>query len=557
MNFRLFGFQFGRDETDVELNSPITPDKNESSVDIMSTAPGFISPTSTAIDLSGQVQTENEFITRYREIALQPEVDGCVEEIASEAIIYPDDADSPVTLNLEKLEVDDSFKELIIEEFDRVQRLLNFRQKGHDIFKRWYVDGRVNYHALIDFNNVKEGIQSVRYIDPRKIKKIREMLMDKDPSTGNMVIVDVKEYYIFNENGLKSDKYNNVMNVNSAIQAQQNNVVLTTDSVIYCDSGLMEPNLGIVISHLHKALRPASNLAMMEDAMIIYRLARAPERRVFYIDTGNLPKAKAEQYVDEIAKKHKNKVVYDQATGAIKNDKRYMAMTEDYWLPRREGTRGTEIDTLQGGEQVGETGESEYFKDKLYKSLNVPASRFSDQPSIFSSGTEITRDELRFSRFIDRLRAKFNDLWLELLGRQLILKGYITLEEWEDLKGDLQFDYAQDTFFAEALKSQLLLQRMSILEQVDPFVGRYFSREFVFTKVLNMTEEEWKEELTKIAAELPEIQQLEQTRFVAMNPEIMMQQKTQTESVTDESALNSLIESELQVNETITKFLDR
>jgi len=408
MAFKLFGFTFGGDTERGAIVSPIAPDKTSTTIDIES-MPGMSNQYINGIDLDATSQTEIDLINQYRGLMYVPEVEQAVEEIANEAIIYPEDG-KIVDLTLEDSNLPPVVKKEIEESFEKIYSILNFANRGHEIFKRFYVDGRLCYHALLDETAPQEGIASIRYIDPRKLKKIREILRNTDQN-GNVVITGIREYYIYNEitPGVDSG-----MNSARSAAATKLNIqtTFTRESIVYVTSGKQDPNNNITVSYLHAAIRPANNLRMMEDAMLIYRLARAPERRIFYVDTGNLPKGKAEQYVDEMAKKHRSKIIYDISTGEIKQDKKYMAMSEDFWIPRRNGSSGTQIDTLPGGEQIGETGEPDYFKDKLYTALKVPASRFSKEPSLFGAGTEVTRDEIRFMKFIDQLRLRFNNLFL-------------------------------------------------------------------------------------------------------------------------------------------------
>lgn len=490
--FTLFGVHFGREDEEREVASPVNPEVSDGAVSIVQ-APGFISPQINAMQLDASARTEADYISKYREIAVVPEVSQCIEEIVSEAIVIDREKDT-ITLNLDELDdIPDSVKKKMEAAFDVIYKMLRFNRNGHDIFKRWYIDGRLNYFTLIDEKNPKEGIKGVRYIDPRKIKKIRELEQTVDQKTGAIVVVGTKEYFLFNERGL-TQNLNSQQGLSSSPNPVTKDIPITKDSIIHCNSGLLDSNTNAILSYLHEALRPANNLRMMEDAMVIYRLARAPERRAFYIDTGNLPNMKAQQYVQEIANKFKNKIVYDINTGEIKNDRKFLAMTEDYWIPRKEGSRGTQIETLPGGEQVGETGESEWFRDKLYTAMKVPKSRFSDQPSMFSGGTQITRDELRFNRFINQLRSKFSTLFEELLGKQLVLTGVMSIEEWDDIKDGVRFDFAADNYFAEALDSEVMNNRANLLTMLDPFVGKYISYEYVYKNILRMSEEEMKSE---------------------------------------------------------------
>lgn len=489
----LFGIQFTRNKKDENIQS-IVPPTTESTVDV-SSLDGFTNPIAHVLDTdaAGNIQSENELINKYRDTAMIPEVDFAVDEIASEAIIASEDSKS-VEIDLDGVELSEAVKEAIKESYEEVYNLLSFNLKGSDIFRRWYVDGRINYAVLVDTDNLKEGIQEVRFIDPKKIKKVREIRKkSNDPNFINTLYNrDIKEYFMFNSAGI--DNTLNGVDISKGIE-------LAPDGVVYVSSGLLDYKTNIPLSYLHKALRPANNLRMLEDAVVIYRLTRAPERRIFYVDVGNLPKSRAEQYMKQIAAKHKSKIVYDVNTGEITNDRKHLAMTEDFWIPRRDGSRGTEIDTLAGGENLGQIEDVEYFKKKLYKSLNVPVSRMESEGEMFSKGTEITRDELRFARFISKLRTRFSLLFDELLERQLVLKGILSIEEWEDLRGNIRYVFQEDNYFAEALESEIMQNRIDALSRVDQYIGRFFSEEWVQKRILKMSDEEIEETMKQIKEE--------------------------------------------------------
>lgn len=486
MAFKIFGFTFGSAKPNYD--SPIAPDKMNTTIDITSTIGGYISPTSTVMDLDNIARTENELIQKYREIVFVPEVDRAVDEIASEAII--NDKEKPsIALNLDNVKgVSQTIKNKMIDEFINIYNLLSFNTKGHDIFRRWYIDGRINYQTLIDNNNPSAGIQELRYIDPRKIKRVRELIKKNDDRTNTEIIVGVKEYFLYSDTG-----------VDKNISAQRT-IILSAESVAHCNSGLYDPTSNIVIGHLHKAIRPANNLRMMEDSMIIYRLTRAPEKRVFYIDTNGLSKVKGDQYVQEIADKHRNKVIYDVKTGEIRNDRRYMAMSEDYWIPRSEGSSSA-IETLEGGQAVGETGEAEYFKKELYEALSVPFARMTEEQTMFTSGTDVTRDELRFARYINRLRIRFSGLFEELLQRQLVLKGILTVEEFEEIRSSIYYDFLEDNYFSEAAEFSILSQKLNMLALAQPFVGTFMSKQKVFKDILGLTDEQMEAEIAQMNKE--------------------------------------------------------
>ena len=463
-----FGFEIKRKEK--ELGAVTPPATDDGTYDI--SGGGFYS---TILDTDGRSRTEDDLIRRYRDIAIQPECDSAIEDIVSEAIAS-DERDMCVSIALDNLQVSTSIKKRIKEEFERILQLLDFNNKAHDIFRRWYVDGRIFYHKVIDSQNPRKGIQQLRYIDPRKIKKVREV------QTGKRGQVDVvkkfKEFYIYNQHG------HQVNNTSTGVK-------LTFDSISYCPSGLIDMHKGTVLSYLNKAIKPVNQLRMIEDSVVIYRISRAPERRIFYIDVGNLPKIKAEQYLKDVMNRYRNKLVYDASTGEIRDDRNHMSMLEDFWLPRREGGRGTEITTLPGGANLGEIDDITYFQRKLYRSLNVPISRLEAEQN-FSLGrsTEITRDELKFTKFVGKLRKKFSVIFNDLLRTQLILTGVIAEEEWKSMSEHIQFDFLQDNNFTELKNAELLKERLEMLSQVENYVGTYFSKEWVKKNVLHLTDDE-------------------------------------------------------------------
>jgi hypothetical protein len=426
------------------------------------------------IDINGDNAKDNaEMIMKYRGVATHPEVDAAIEDIINESVSGSEN-ESPVLINLDGVETSDKIKKLIIEEFDGIQGMLNFNELGHDIFRSWYVDGRLIHHLVVNEGNMKAGIQEIRPIDATKIRKVKEVKYKKDNKTGAKVVDKTDEFYVFQEKN-----------------QTQSAVKLTPDSVSYVTSGLTDPTKKRVISYLHKAIKPINQLRMMEDSLVIYRLARAPERRIFYIDVGNLPANKAEQHMKEIQTRYRNKLVYDASTGNLKDDRKHMSMLEDFWLPRREGGRGTEISTLPGGDNLGQIDDIVYFQKRLYRALNVPINRL-EQESQFSLGrsTEISRDEVKFQKFIDRLRKRFSTLFTQILKKQLILKGIITLEDWNSWKNDIQIDFIRDNHFTELKDSELLRERLSTLDQLSQYVGEYFSREWVMKNVMMMSDED-------------------------------------------------------------------
>ena len=429
--------------------------------------------------MEGTAKNEQELIRRYREIALHPECDMAIEDIVNEAIVANELKDA-VKLNLENVEYSKEIRHKIEKEFVEVLRLMNFNTRGHDIFRRWYVDGRVYYHKIIDRESPVKGITELRYIDPRKIKKIREIRKKRpDGATpyGLTVVDEFEEYFIYNEKG--------VSNTTSG------GIKIAPDAIAFCPSGIVDQNKNLVLSYLHKAIKPVNQLRMIEDASVIYRIARAPERRIFKIDVGNLPKVKAEQYLRDVMARYRNKLVYDATTGEIRDDRNYMSMLEDFWLPSREGGRGTQIDTLPGGANLGEIADIEYFRAKLYRSLNVPVSRL-ESSSGFNLGrsTEITRDELKFTKFVQRLRKKFTEIFNDILRTQLVLKGVIAEEEWFKLRDKIQYSFLQDGHFAELKESEMLMERLRLADSMRDYVGKYYSVEFIRKNVLRQTDKE-------------------------------------------------------------------
>ena len=448
-----------------------------------------------SVDFDGQIRNEYELITRYREMILQPECDSAVDDVVNETICGNFD-DVPVQVELSNLKVSEKIKKLIREEFDEILRLLDFENRSYEIFRRWYVDGRLFYHKVIDPKQPRKGLVELRYIDPRKIRKVIEydkkspdQLRTQDLNT--QLTQTSASYFLYNPKGLR----------NSTNQGLK----IAPDSVCYCHSGIQDLNKNMTLSHLHKAIKAVNQLRMIEDSLVIYRLSRAPERRIFYIDVGNLPKNKAEQYLREVMGRYRNKLVYDANTGEIKDDKKFMSMLEDFWLPRREGGRGTEISTLPGGQNLGELEDVKYFQKKLYKSLNIPNSRLETETTFnIGRAAEITRDEVKFQKFVARLRKRFSELFVDLLKTQLVLKGIISIEEWEEYKEHIQFDYIADNYFSELKDIEIRNERMNEVNQMDPYVGKYFSLEYVRRQVLKQTDQEIKEIDKQIEREMEE-----------------------------------------------------
>lgn len=447
----------------------------------------------TYVDMDGSIRTETELVTRYRELSQHPELELAIDDVINEAMVG-DSQDSPVEINLDDLEQPDRIKDLITEEFKNILNLLEFNDYSYDIFKKWYVDGRLYYHLIVDPKDLRAGIKELRYIDPRNIRKVREQ-KKKRTEGGVPVVQDGAEYYVYNNKGF--------IKAPGSTATNSQGIKIAKDSIVNVTSGLVNPGGDTVLSYLHKAIKPMNQLRSMEDSLVIYRISRAPERRIFYIDVGNLPKMKAEQHLRDMMTRFKNKIVYNADTGEIRDDRKFMTMLEDFWLPRREGGKGTEITTLPGGQNLGQIDDIVYFQRKLYKSLNVPISRLEPE-TVYNLGrsTEISRDEIKFAKFVDRLRMKFSQLFTKLLQRQLILKGVVTLEEWPDFARSIRYDYAIDNYFAELKETEILRDRAQMVRDLDDYVGKYYSNEWIRKNVLRQTEEEIKEIDKQIADEI-------------------------------------------------------
>ena len=486
----LFGFSIQKSQKDQGLSGKTFTDPTPDDGAIEIAGGGFFA---SVLDTDGRERSDIDLIRRYRDISMQSECDAAVEDIVNEGIISNLN-DIPVNIDLTNIPYPDKIKKRIRAEFMEVLRLLNFNEKGHDIFRRWYVDGRLYYHKVIDNKDPQRGLTQLRFIDPTKIRKVRETT--KAPSVdqnGVEMIAKVDEYFIYSDKGFAS------------VGSQGNNqgIKISADSIVYVPSGLLDSNSGRVISHLHKAIKPVNQLRMIEDAIVIYRISRAPERRIFYIDVGNLPKVKAEQYLKDVMNRYRNKLVYDASTGEIRDDRNHMSMLEDFWLPRREGDRGTEIATLPGGSNLGEIDDIIYFQRKLYRSLNVPISRLEAENG-FSMGraSEITRDELKFTKFVQRIRKKFTPLFTDLLKTNLLLKGVISPEDWPRMQEHIQYDFMEDGHFAELKDAELLNDRIQTLDSIQSYIGTFFSKEYVLRKVLNMTDAEIEEMRVQMKKEL-------------------------------------------------------
>ena len=479
--FSLFGFTISRDKDDEDKKTQqsFSPPSNEDGALTITSAAYY----GTYVDLDGTAKNEVELISRYREMAMQPEIEGAIDDIVNESIC--EDKDGNITkIILDDLDQPVKIKNAIKEEFNTVLRLMNFKNMAHDIFRRYYVDGRLFYHVIVDKTNPTQGIKELRYVDPRKLRKIREIKKRKDETTGVDIMDVINEYYIFNDK----------VTTGSSSSFGPVGVRITTDSILSIVSGLMDSRRAVVLSYIHKAIKPLNQLRMIEDATVIYRISRAPERRIFYIDVGNLPKLKAEQYLRDIMVKYKNKLVYDANTGEVRDDRKFLSMMEDFWLPRREGGKGTEITTLPGGQNLGELEDVKYFEKKLYKSLCVPVSRLNPEQSGFSLGkvNEITRDELKFAKFVDRLRNKFAEIFDQALRIQCVFKGICTDEEWNVFKEYIQYDFVKDNNFSELKDAELVRERISLLSELDAYVGTYFSQAWVQRNVLRLNDDQIK-----------------------------------------------------------------
>ena len=473
---QLFGFEIKRAKDEQVLPIPsVVPPSNQDGSTVVNTGVNAGGYYGMVVDLDASLKNENDLIRRYREISQYCDCDAAIEDIINEALIS-DETKRPVEIVLDELKVSAGIKSKISDEFVEILRLLRFGERGHEIFRQWYIDGRLYYQVLLDDNNVKAGIQELRFIDPRKIRKIKNIKKEKTPQ-GVEIIKTIDEFYLYNDKGMSE-------------QSTQG-VKLPLDSVVHCPSGVMDMNSGMTLSHLHKAIKPTNQLKMIEDSLVIYRISRAPERRIFYVDVGNLPKLKAEQYVNDIMNKFRNKIVYDATTGETRDDRRHLSMMEDFWMPRREGGKGTEISTLPGGQNLGAIEDIEYFQNKLYHSLNVPVSRM-QQSQGFSIGrsNEITRDEVKFNKFIVRLRKKFSVLFLESLKVQLVAKNIINIKDWKDIRDGIRFDFLEDNHYAELKDAELLTQRVTLLQQIEPFIGRFYSDEWVKRNLLRMTDDQ-------------------------------------------------------------------
>jgi hypothetical protein len=545
MAVKLFGFTLGKKDI-VQVEKP---EQASFSLPTETIDDGAVTITQNAhygtyVDLEGSIRNELELITRYREMSNHPECDMAIDEIVNEAITH--DVDGKVMdINLDNLKQPETIKKKIIEEFDNIQKMLNFSNLADDLFKRWYIDGRIYYHVIVNDKAPKEGIKELRYIDPRKIRKVREIQKDRDSKTGAQIIKSVAEYYIYNDRGTATQSFTSSTNQGLRI---------APESVINVNSGLMDAKNTFVISYLHKAIKALNQLRMIEDAVVIYRLSRAPERRIFYIDVGNLPKGKAEQYMRSIMTQYRNKLVYDANTGELRDERKHLSMLEDFWLPRREGGKGTEITTLPAGQNLGQMEDVQYFQKKLLQSLNVPISRLDPQQGAGIMGigktTEVTRDEVKFSKFIARLRNKFSRIFDDALRVQLALKGICTTEEWDEFKEAIYYDFKKDNNFVEMREAEIIRERVLTATQLDPFIGKYYSSKWVKKNVLRMTDEEIEEMEKEIEEEgsQPVLADGQETSAQATNADAASQAEDNTQESSGTESLTP------QLDDAVNKY---
>ena len=555
---QLFGFQINR-KTEKKGQSPVPPLADEP---VSIAAGGYFG---TYVDTDATARNEYELIRRYRDMALHPEVDSAVDEIVNEFVVS-DNNDSCVDINLENLDVGAGVKRKVRDEFDYIKRLMNFDNRAHEIVRSWYIDGRIFYHKVVDLDNPKQGITELRYVDAMKMRKVRQKLgkmgNNMDPNISRALKGTALEnewgnyidYYLYNPRGyLRGGALGPVGDMSNS-----QGIKMAVDSIAFCSSGLQDLNKRMHLSFMHKAIKSLNQLRMIEDALVIYRLSRAPERRIFYIDVGNLPKVKAEQYLRDVMARYRNKLVYDASTGEIRDDKKHMSMLEDFWLPRREGGRGTEITTLPAGQNLGELKDVEYFKKKLYNSLNLPPSRLTDDNKGFNLGktTEVLRDELKFTKFIGRLRKRFGELFHDILKTQLILKGVISPEDWDEMKEHIQYDFLFDNHFNELKEKELMTQRIQLATQMDVFVGKYYSIEYIRKHILEQSEKEYKEIDKQMQKEIDQglamdpidVTQLDQMDRMntAYAPEIQSQQ-ADNQAALDQAAADDAHKKQLQM----------
>ena len=483
MPIELFGFSLGKTEKKtVKAQTFAEPEYEDGSLTVASGG-----AYGTYVDQAGAIKSESELINRYRDMGLQAEVENAIDDIINEAIVASKDKPL-VRINVDNLNISESIRDKIRVEFKQISKLLDLQNLGHDVFKRWYIDGRIYYHVVVDENNLEKGIHELRVLDPRKIKKIREKKTDRQSDGTSKTTVE--EYYVYNQKGIYQSQG---QTMGTAFTSGASGLKIAPDAIIYTHSGLMNSTRTLVLSYLHKAIKPLNQLRMIEDSLVIYRISRAPERRIFYVDVGNLPKLKAEQYMRDLMTRYKNKLVYDAQTGEVRDDRKHMSMLEDYWMPRREGGRGTEITTLPGGNNLGDIEDVLYFQKKLYKSLGIPISRLESEANYtIGRATEISRDEVKFTRFVNKLQSRFSLLFDEMMERQLILRGIMSKEDWKNIKNEIYYEFENDSHFVEIKQNELMQDRLNILRDLQEYAGKYWSHEYIRKHVLMMTDDEIK-----------------------------------------------------------------
>tara|TARA_B100000809_G_scaffold2482_1_gene2837 strand:+ start:739 stop:2421 length:1683 start_codon:yes stop_codon:yes gene_type:complete len=493
MPIELFGFSIGKKEKkNVKAQTFAEPEYEDGSLTVASGG-----AYGTYVDTEGAIKSESELINRYRDMGLQAEVEWAIDDIINEAIVASKEKPL-VRINVDNLNVSEPIRDKIRLEFKAISRLLDLQNLGHDVFKRWYVDGRIYYHVIVDENNMEKGIHELRVLDPRKIKKIREKKNDRQPD--GKTKTTVTEYYVYNQKGIYQSQG---QTMGTAFTSAATGLKISPDAIVYTHSGLMNSTRTLVLSYLHKAIKPLNQLRMIEDSLVIYRISRAPERRIFYVDVGNLPKLKAEQYMRDLMARYKNKLVYDAQTGEVRDDRKHMSMLEDYWMPRREGGRGTEISTLPGGTNLGDIEDVLYFQKKLYKSLGVPISRLESEANYtIGRATEISRDEVKFTRFVNKLQSRFSLMFDEMMERQLTLKGIMSKEDWKNIKNEIFYEFENDSHFAEVKQHELVQDRLNILRDMQDYAGKYWSHEYIRKHILMMTDDEVKTNDEQIQKEI-------------------------------------------------------
>ena len=493
MPIELFGFSIGKKEKkNVKAQTFAEPEYEDGSLTVASGG-----AYGTYVDTEGAIKSESELINRYRDMGLQAEVENAIDDIINEAIVASKEKPL-VRINVDNLNVSEPIRDKIRLEFKAISRLLDLQNLGHDGFKRWYIDGRIYYHVIVDENNMEKGIHELRVLDPRKIKKIREKKNDRQPD--GKTKTTVTEYYVYNQKGIYQSQG---QTMGTAFTSAATGLKISPDAIVYTHSGLMNSTRSLVLSYLHKAIKPLNQLRMIEDSLVIYRISRAPERRIFYVDVGNLPKLKAEQYMRDLMTRYKNKLVYDAQTGEVRDDRKHMSMLEDYWMPRREGGRGTEISTLPGGSNLGDIEDVLYFQKKLYKSLGVPISRLESEANYtIGRATEISRDEVKFTRFVNKLQSRFSLMFDEMMERQLTLKGIMSKEDWKNIKNEIFYEFESDSHFAEVKHHELVQDRLNILREMQDYAGKYWSHEYIRKHILMMTDDEVKTNDEQIQKEI-------------------------------------------------------